>query len=58
MSCPAIPYTLFPLADGAMLVRRLLALALLALLAACSGNITAADDQTENRGGTMVTSGG
>ncbi|HEX2209067.1 MAG TPA: hypothetical protein VHG93_15415 [Longimicrobium sp.] len=41
-----------------MLVRRLLALALLALLAACSGNITAADDQTENRGGTMVTSGG
>jgi hypothetical protein len=40
-----------------MLVRRLLALALLASLAACGRSITAADD-APNRGGTMVTSGG
>jgi hypothetical protein len=39
------------------MVRRLLAIALLAALAACSGNITAAEDD-ENRGGTMVTAGG
>ncbi|HEU0298173.1 MAG TPA: hypothetical protein VFR37_01940 [Longimicrobium sp.] len=40
-----------------MLVRRLLALALLALLAACGESITAAEEG-ESRGGTMVTSGG
>jgi hypothetical protein len=39
------------------MIRRLVAIALLAAVAACSGNITAADD-SENRGGTMVTAGG
>ena len=43
------------------MVRRLLAIILLATLAACAGNPAAADDgekDGENRGGTMVTSGG
>jgi hypothetical protein len=39
------------------MVRRLLAIALLAAMAACSGNPTAAEDG-QNRGGTMVTAGG
>lgn len=39
------------------MVRRILALVLLGALAACTGNITAADDG-ENRNGTMVTGGG
>jgi hypothetical protein len=39
------------------MVRRLLAIALLATLAACSGSITGAEEGP-NRGGTMVTAGG
>jgi ABC-type glycerol-3-phosphate transport system substrate-binding protein len=39
------------------MVRRLFALVLLAMLAACAGNPAAAEDG-ENRGGTMVTGGG
>jgi hypothetical protein len=39
------------------MARRLLAIALLAALAACSSNITAVDDPA-NPAGTMVTAGG
>lgn len=39
------------------MVRRFFALVLLATLAACASNITAADDG-EGRSGTMVTGGG
>jgi hypothetical protein len=39
------------------MARRLLAIALLAALAACTSSNTAADEG-ENRGGTMVTAGG
>jgi hypothetical protein len=39
------------------MVRKVLALVLLATLAACASNITAVDEG-ENRGGTMVIGGG
>lgn len=39
------------------MVRRLFAIVLLATLAACAGNPTAAEE-VETQGGTMVTSGG
>ncbi len=39
------------------MVRRLFALILLAALAACAGNPAAAEDETENRGGIVVSGG-
>lgn len=39
------------------MIRKLLAIALLATVAACSGSITEAEEGP-NRGGTMVTAGG
>jgi hypothetical protein len=40
------------------MVRKLVMIVLLAILAACTGSITAADGDTENRGGSIATSGG
>lgn len=40
------------------MVRKLVLAVLLVTLAACAGSVTAADEEGENRGGGIATSGG